>query len=202
MDGASGSSYFYDENPSDNAIQYVETMSYNDAVQTGGTVKITLGDLCVLNSENGEPTTIAKGAWRLKFQLEAGNSAVELPAGQNIDVNGRSAAVDTIVISPIGYHVVYTVNGEATFDTLYDENGEEIPQENGREPASVSSTWSPTPRSCSSPRRTVLCSISRIAAAAWTRMTATPSAPARARSIPFSRLMKWRPSPSVILRFR
>ena len=51
VDGASGSSYFYDENPSDNAIQYVETMSYNDAVQTGGTVKITLGDLCVLNSE-------------------------------------------------------------------------------------------------------------------------------------------------------
>lgn len=141
VDGASGSSYFYDENPSDNAIQYVETMSYNDAVQTGGTVKITLGDLCVLNSENGEPTTIAKGTWRLKFQLEAGNSAVELPAGQNIDVNGRSAAVDTIVISPIGYHVVYTVDGEATFDTLYDENGEEIPQENGREPASVSSTW-------------------------------------------------------------
>lgn len=51
VDGASGSSYFYDENPSDNAIQYVETMSYNDAVQTGDTVKITLGDLCVLNSE-------------------------------------------------------------------------------------------------------------------------------------------------------
>ena len=124
VDGASGSSYFYDENPSDNAIQYVETMSYNDTVQTGGTVKITLGDLCVLNSENGEPTTIAKGAWRLKFQLEAGNSAV-----------------DTIVISPIGYHVVYTVDGEATFDTLYDENGEEIPQESGQEPASVSSTW-------------------------------------------------------------
>ena len=141
VDGASGSSYFYDENPSDNAIQYVETMSYNDAVQTGGTVKITLGDLCALNSENGEPTTIAKGAWRLKFQLEAGNSAVELPAGQNIDVNGRSAAVDTIVISPIGYHVVYTVDGEATFDTLYDENGEEIPQESGREPAGVCSTW-------------------------------------------------------------
>ena len=141
VDGASGSSYFYDENPSDNAIQYVETMSYNDAVQTGGTVKITLGDLCVLNSENGEPTTIVKGAWRLKFQLEAGNSAVELPAGQTIEVNGLSASVDKVVISPIGYHVVYTVDGEATFDTLYDENGEEIPQESGREPAGVCSTW-------------------------------------------------------------
>lgn len=140
VDGASGSSYFYDENPSDNAIQYVETMSYNDAVQTGGTVKITLHDLQEF-SNDGTESTLVKGTWSLKFKLDAGNSAVELPAGQNIDVNGRSAAVDTIVISPIGYHVVYTVDGEATFDTLYDENGEELPQENGREPASVSSTW-------------------------------------------------------------
>lgn len=37
--------------------------------------------------------------------------------------------------------MVYTVDGEATFDTLYDENGEEIPQENGREPAGACSTW-------------------------------------------------------------
>ena len=141
VDGASGSSYFYDEDPSDNAIQYVETMSYNDAVQTGGTVKITLGDLCVLNSENGEPTTIAKGAWRLKFQLEAGNSAVELPAGQTIEVNGLSASVDKVVISPIGYHVVYTVNGEAKFDTVYNEDGEEIPYESGQEPSSMRNFW-------------------------------------------------------------
>lgn len=141
VDGASGSCYFYDEDPSDNAIQYVETMSYNDTVQTGGTVKITLSDLSVLNSENGEPTTIAKGTWHLKFKLEADNSAVELPAGQTIEINGLSASVDKVVISPIGYHVVYTVDGEATFDTLYDENGEEIPQESGREPAGVCSTW-------------------------------------------------------------
>lgn len=140
VDGASGSSYFYDENPSDNAIQYVETMSYNDAVQTGGTVKITLHDLQEF-SNDGTESTLVKGTWSLKFKLEAGNSAKELPAGQTIEVNGLSASVDKVVISPIGYHVVYTVDGEATFDTLYDENGEEIPQENSREPASVSSTW-------------------------------------------------------------
>lgn len=141
VDGAAGSSYFYDADPSDNAIQYVETMSYNDTVQTGGTAKITLCDLSVINNETGEMQTIAKGSWRLKFKLEADNSAVELPAGQTIEVNGLSAAVDKVVISPIGYHVVYTVDGEATFDTLYDENGEEIPQENGREPAGACSTW-------------------------------------------------------------
>lgn len=138
--GAIGSSYFYDENPNDNAIQYVETMSYNDAVQTGGTVKITLHDLQEF-SNDGTESTLVKGTWSLKFKLDAGNSAKELPAGQTIEVNGLSASVDKVVISPIGYHVVYTVDGEATFDTLYDENGEEIPQESGREPASVSSTW-------------------------------------------------------------
>ena len=143
VDGATGSSYFYDADPSDNAIQYVETMSYNDTVQTGGTAKITLSDLSVMNSETGEMQTIAKGSWRLKFKLEADNSAVELPAGQTIEINGLSASVDKVVISPIGYHVVYTVDGEATFDTLYDENGEEVPQESGREPAGVSSVISP-----------------------------------------------------------
>ena len=143
VDGAAGSSYFYDADPSDNAIQYVETMSYNDTVQTGGTAKITLSDLCVLNSETGEMQTIAKGSWRLKFKLEADNSAVELPAGQTIEVNGLSASVDKVVISPIGYHVVYTVDGEAKFDTVYTEFGEEIPYdtESGQEPASMSTTW-------------------------------------------------------------
>ena len=70
VDGATGSSYFYDEDPSDNAIQYVETMSYNDTVQTGGTVKITLGDLSVLNSETGELTDYRQG--QLAPQVQAG----------------------------------------------------------------------------------------------------------------------------------
>ena len=143
VDGATGGSYFYDEDPSDNAIQYVETMSYNDTVQTGGTVKITLGDLCVPNSETSELQTIAKGTWHLKFKLEADNSAVELPAGQTIDVNGLSASVDKVVISPIGYHIVYTVDDEAKFNTVYNEDGEEIPydSESGQEPSSMRDFW-------------------------------------------------------------
>ena len=40
-----------------------------------------------LNSDNGAETkTIADGTWHLKFKLEADNSAVELPAGQSIQV--------------------------------------------------------------------------------------------------------------------
>ena len=40
--GAIGNSYFYDADPNDNAIQYVETRSFDDAVKVGGTAKIKL----------------------------------------------------------------------------------------------------------------------------------------------------------------
>ena len=43
--GAHGSSYFYDADPTDAAIQYVETMSYHEQAQAGGTVKITLQEI-------------------------------------------------------------------------------------------------------------------------------------------------------------
>ena len=131
VDGASGSSYFYDADPNDHAIQYVETMSYNDTVQTGGTVKITLGDLSTLNSETGEMQTIAKGSWHLKFKLEADNSAVELPAGQSIQVGGKTATINKVLLSPIGYNFVYTVDGKAPFENA----------ESGQEPASHRDTW-------------------------------------------------------------
>lgn len=130
VDGASGSSYFYDENPSDNAIQYVETMSYNDAVQTGGTVKITLHDLQEF-SNDGTESTLVKGTWSLKFKLDAGNSAVELPAGQSIQVGGKTATINKVLLSPIGYNFVYTVDGKAPFENA----------ESGQEPASHRDTW-------------------------------------------------------------
>ena len=73
--GAIGSSYFYDENPNDNAIQYVETMS--------------------------------------------------------IQVGGKTATINKVLLSPIGYNFVYTVDGKAPFENA----------ESGQEPASHRDTW-------------------------------------------------------------
>lgn len=103
--GGHGGSYFIDDDPSDNAIQYVETMSYDDLVKTGGTVKVKFGDL--RNMEG----TILEGEWNLKFQLEAGNLAEQLAAGQTVKVGGKDATVEEIMLSPIGYRIVYTVSG-------------------------------------------------------------------------------------------
>ena len=129
--GAIGSSYFYDGNPNDNAIQYVETMSYTDAVTTGGTAKIMLGDLTAVTDNGAETKTIADGTWHLKFKLEADNSAVELPAGQSIQVGGKTATINKVLLSPIGYNFVYTVDGKAPFENA----------ESGQEPASHRDTW-------------------------------------------------------------
>ena len=111
--GAIGSSWFYDENPNDNAIQYVETMSYSGAVKPGGTAKISLKDLRSFGAQ--DETVLAEGTWHLKFKLDAGNCAKELTAGQTINVDGKSATVDKLIISPIGYNFTYTVDEQAQF---------------------------------------------------------------------------------------
>ena len=53
--GFIGSSWFYDENPDDNAIQYVATMSYDDVVKSGRTTKITLKNLRDFSEDNPSP---------------------------------------------------------------------------------------------------------------------------------------------------
>ncbi|MFR3786215.1 DUF4179 domain-containing protein [Agathobaculum desmolans] len=108
--GGHGGSYFFDENPEDPAIQYVETMSYNEAVETGGTAKVMFGDL------RTPEKVIAEGTWRVKFKLNAENLSVELPAGQEITLDGMTGTVEQALVSPMGYHFVYSVNTEASFD--------------------------------------------------------------------------------------
>ena len=80
--GFIGSSWFYDENPDDNAIQYVATMSYDDVVKSGRTTKITLKNLRDFSEDNPSPISLVDGTWHLKFKLDAENCSKELPAGQ------------------------------------------------------------------------------------------------------------------------
>lgn len=123
--GGHGGSWFIDDNPTDNAIQYVETMSYDGLVETGGTVKVKFGDL-----RNGEGT-ILPGEWNLKFKLEAGNLAEQVAAGQTVAVGGKDATVDEIMLSPIGYRIVYTVSGTEAV----------LPAASGRESAPQRQAW-------------------------------------------------------------
>ncbi len=114
--GFIGSSWFYDENPDDNAIQYVETMSYDDVVKSGRTAKITLKNLRDFSEGNQRPISLVDGTWHLKFKLDAENCSKELPAGQKLTINGKTAVLDKLVLSPIGYNIAYTVDDEVQFE--------------------------------------------------------------------------------------
>ena len=88
-------------------------MSYHEQAQAGGTVKITLQDLCTVGDRETASQVLAEGTWNLKFQLKAGDLSVWLPVGQTLEWNGMTATIDALVVSPIGYYLRYTVDQQA-----------------------------------------------------------------------------------------
>ncbi|MFQ9127296.1 MAG: hypothetical protein ACLR4Z_11550 [Butyricicoccaceae bacterium] len=100
-------------------------------VKSGRTTKITLKNLRDFSEDNPSPISLVDGTWHLKFKLDAENCSKELPAGQKISINGKSAVLDKLVLSPIGYNIAYTVDDEVQFEDA----------ESGRAPASHRDTW-------------------------------------------------------------
>lgn len=107
-----GGSYFYDADPSDNAIQYVERTSV-DTLGNNGIIgraaRVELRNLSVRG--DGEARTLVEGVWKLKFAINYEDTSVSLGAGQSFEMNGMQATVDEMSISPIAITVRYTVDG-------------------------------------------------------------------------------------------
>lgn len=124
--GATGSSYFYDADLTDNAIQLVETRSYEDlgdASLVGRTMTAHFEDLVLYG--DSEPITLAQGRWDLSFPLAYEDASVALPTGQTFelaafhedDATGTrdeqapiQATIDELSVSPIALHLCYTAN--------------------------------------------------------------------------------------------
>lgn len=113
--GTHGGSYFYDADPADNAIQYVETREVSDGEVRGHTVRAKFTDLCVFDDEMNR-SVIAEGDWSFKFNLDFEDTSVSLPAGQTFDLNGMTATIDEISLSPLALRVDYTVDSEVQWD--------------------------------------------------------------------------------------
>lgn len=125
--GMAGQAYFYDEDPTDNAIQYVTMSSYldldDDFSLVGRTMTVKLGNLRSYAEGYEEPPTVAEGSWKLTIPLEYEDASVALQAGQSFDLNGMDATIDSLTISPIGLNMSYTAHDDRTFE----------PQESGQE---------------------------------------------------------------------
>ena len=113
MGGAHGTSYFYDADPNDNAIQFVE-MRETDREIPHSTAKATFENIRMQN--NGQDDILVNGKWKLKFEMNFEDTAISLPAGQTMQLNGMDIEINAITLSPIALRVDYTVDSEIKWD--------------------------------------------------------------------------------------
>lgn len=116
--GGYGSSFTFDANPADNAIQLVEMMSLtgSNASLVGETLHFEASKLLYLpegkqaGGRDLPVETLATGDWSMSFKIDYEDLSVDLPTGQTFTINGSSAVINELAISPLGADVTYTVD--------------------------------------------------------------------------------------------
>lgn len=119
-----GSSYFYDADPTDSAIQFVEFWTSSSPIRPGK-VTATFQNLYDTSAGYLEKELVAEGPWKLEFHMAFEDSSVSLEAGQDIQVSGMDATLDAVTLSPLSIQVEYTVH----------QGVPEVERENGLEDA-------------------------------------------------------------------
>ena len=119
--GSHGQAFFYDADPADSAIQFVEMMT-NDQPLKPGTATVKFQDLSAYTSGDYiSHEMLAEGTWRLKFDFAFEDCSVSLPAGQDFTLNGMDATLDAVTLSPLSIQVDYTVHQELAWDEGRDD---------------------------------------------------------------------------------
>jgi len=100
-------SYFYDEDPADNAIGYVMIHELRSGEQPQRVAEVELEDLMRFDADgNGIP--VASGKWKLSFDLDFEDASIALPAGQTFRRDGFDFTIQQVTLSPIALRVDYT----------------------------------------------------------------------------------------------
>ncbi len=106
MGGMHGTAWFFDEDPANNAVQFVQLLTA-DAPLEPGTATVHLTDLKQGIGEDA--ALLAEGSWELRFDFAFEDSSLELPGGQSFTVNGASAVLNSVAVSPLSLRIDYTV---------------------------------------------------------------------------------------------
>jgi hypothetical protein len=131
--------YFYDDDTSDNKIQYVQIYNDNDKIN-GKTASICLKNLCQYKDTREEPNLEVKGTWNFKVKLNYETQSREIATGENITMDGINMTIQGFSISPVGIHLEASVDNDefeknaeqytASFDEktvmIYFKNGESL----------------------------------------------------------------------------
>ena len=107
MGGAHGSSWFYDADSGNNAIQFIEERETDGTLSAGHSAKVVFRDLYYGSGEDAR--LLAQGKWVLRFDLDFEDASLDLPAGQETTLNGMPLTTNRVTLSPLALQVDYTV---------------------------------------------------------------------------------------------
>ncbi len=133
MGGSHGSSWFVDEDPEDDRVQYVQqiTVDEESGIKMGRT-KAVLENLRLCNTKTAQVEQEFEGKWKLRFDLQYEDSSVSLlKQPLSIKTGAGNAIIDEATISPIGFRV------KGYYETLKEEVQAQLSAgqpESGREP--------------------------------------------------------------------
>ena len=112
--GTHGSAWFVDQDPEDNQIQYVETVS-SDVLLTRGTAKVKFEELRYWDPESERDELLYEGAWNFRFEVDYEDCSVRMGGGETFTQDGLSFAIDSVSVSPIAVKVNYTADTEVVW---------------------------------------------------------------------------------------
>ena len=117
--GSSGKMWFYDADPADNAIQFVELRTQDEPLEPG-VLTVRFQDLQVYGEDYATCTTLTEGSWRLRFQLNFEDASRTLPCGQTFTLDGAEVTLNTVTLSPLSIQADYTVSwaGDTAVDWI------------------------------------------------------------------------------------
>ena len=109
--GSHGSLWFVDEDPDDNHIQIIQTIS-TDVPLARGTATAEFSDICGWDDEAGESVPLLEGHWKFRFDVDYEDSSVVLGGGETFEQDGLTFTVGEVRVSPVAVRVAYTVDSE------------------------------------------------------------------------------------------
>lgn len=107
--GSSGNMWFYDADPADSAVQFVELRTQSEPLEPG-LLTVSFQDLQVYGEDYATCTTLTEGSWKLSFQLAFEDASRTLPCGQTFTLNGAEATLNAVTLSPLSIQADYTVS--------------------------------------------------------------------------------------------
>lgn len=102
----------YDKDASDQTVQYLEICQMDQPLQTGRMTAVFRAAMIDEGQADGTIRTVplGDGPWELSFDFTPKVSSIDLPTGQQFQVDGLDCTLTRVSLSPLSLHVEYTVD--------------------------------------------------------------------------------------------